>query len=57
MVDSALEGAIRAALQEGRLPCRSAWEIAERLRVPKMDVSSACEALGLKVRPCQLGAF
>jgi hypothetical protein len=56
-VATALEGAIRAALQDGRLPCRSAWEIAERLRVPKMDVSSACEALGLKVRPCQLGAF
>ena len=56
-VDTALEGAIRAALQNGRLPCRSAWEIAERLRLPKMNVSSACEALGLKIKPCQLGAF
>lgn len=56
-VDPALEGAIRAALQDGRLACRLAWELAERFRMPKMNVSAACEALGLKVKPCQLGAF
>lgn len=56
-VDPALEGDIRAALQDGRLSCRLAWELAERFRMPKMDVSAACEALGLKVKPCQLGAF
>jgi hypothetical protein len=56
-VDPALEDAIRAALQDGRLACRLAWELAERFRMPKMDVSAACEALGIKVKPCQLGAF
>jgi hypothetical protein len=56
-VDPAMEEAVRAALQEGRLSCRLAWELAERFRVPKMNVSAACEALGVKVKPCQLGAF
>jgi hypothetical protein len=56
-VDPALEGAIRAALQGDRLSCGRAWELAERFRMPKMNVSAACEALGLKVKPCQLGAF
>jgi len=57
-VDRALEDAIRAALQEdGRLTCRLAWELAERFQIPKMRVSAACEALSIKVRPCQLGAF
>lgn len=52
-----LEGAIRQALIDKRLPCRSSWDIAERLNISKMEVSSACEALGIKVSSCQLGAF
>lgn len=52
-----LEGAIRGALEDKRLPCRSAWEIAERLNVGKMEVSSACEALKIRISSCQLGAF
>ncbi len=52
-----LEEAIRQALIEDRLPCRSAWDIAERLGIGKMAVSSACEGLGIKISSCQLGAF
>ncbi|RJP94117.1 MAG: hypothetical protein C4518_04095 [Desulfobacteraceae bacterium] len=56
-VDPALESAIRSALVNDRLPCRVAWEIAELFHVEKMTVSAACETLGIKIRPCQLGAF
>jgi len=49
--------AITDALVEDRLPCLAAWEIAGRLGVPRMAVAAAGEAMGLKVRPCQLGAF
>ncbi len=50
--------AIRDKLnRDGRLQCASAWEIAKGLKIPKMDVSSACERLGIKIKPCQLGAF
>ena len=56
-VSSDLEEAIRNALVNGRLPCSASWEIAERFGLAKMAVSSACEALEIKVTPCQLGAF
>jgi hypothetical protein len=52
-----MEGAIRNALAGGKLACRDAWDIADRFKVPKMAVSGACEYLGIKIKPCQLGAF
>jgi hypothetical protein len=52
-----LEAAIRGHLVDGRLPCAQAWQIAEELHLKKMDVSSAVEALKIKIKPCQLGAF
>ncbi len=52
-----LAGAINADLTDGRLACRNAWQIAENFNVARMDISSACEAMGIKIGPCQLGAF
>lgn len=55
--------ALRDQLQEsgsagnGRISCSVCWEIAKMLNIGKMTVSSACESLGLKIGPCQLGAF
>jgi hypothetical protein len=54
---SDLEAAIRARLAEGRLPCKAAWEIAVERKLARMAVSSACEALKIRIKPCQLGAF
>ncbi|MBN1474519.1 MAG: hypothetical protein JW914_07890 [Syntrophaceae bacterium] len=48
---------IERALQEGTLPCAVAWKIAAQLNIPRMKVCAACEALKIKVKPCQLGAF
>ncbi len=56
-VDADLKKEIESGLVNGRLPCSTAWAIAARLNLPKMTVSNACETLGLKVKPCQLGAF
>ncbi len=52
-----LEEAIRMNLANNRLTCKSAWEIAERLGIKRMEVASACEALEIKISPCQIGAF
>ncbi len=52
-----LEGAIRGRLADGKLPCAAAWEIAAGLKIPRMKASSACEALKIRIKPCQLGAF
>lgn len=56
-VEAGLEAAIRGRLSNGRLPCAAAWGIATDRKIPRMDVCSACEALKIKVKPCQLGAF
>jgi hypothetical protein len=52
-----LEEAIREALVGNRLPCIAAWGIADARQMPRMDVASACEKLGIKIKPCQIGAF
>lgn len=56
-IQTDMQAAIRAKLENGKLPCRDAWKIARDLKVPKMAVSAACEALKIKIKPCQLGAF
>ena len=52
-----LDAAIRGRLADGRLPCKAAWEIAAERKVARMEVSSACETLEIRIKPCQLGAF
>ena len=52
-----MEADIRNSLVDGKLACTDAWEIANRFKTTKMAVSGACESLGVKIKPCQLGAF
>jgi hypothetical protein len=52
-----LEEAIGKNLSNNRISCKSAWEVAESLKIKRMEVASACEALKIKISPCQLGAF
>ena len=52
-----LEKTIRDSLIDGKLPCRTAWEIASSHDLSKMAISAICEHLGVKIKPCQLGAF
>lgn len=56
-VDPRLAQAVRDGLSAGTLPCRVAWQIAEKLGIPKMKVAAAAEALEVKIVRCQLGAF
>jgi hypothetical protein len=51
------EAAIRESLADGKLSCKSAWEIAAKRKIPRMEVSAACESLKIRIKPCQLGAF
>nr|VFK64991.1 MAG: hypothetical protein BECKTC1821F_GA0114240_11571 [Candidatus Kentron sp. TC] len=52
-----LLAAIQAAVQDGKVPCSVLWEIADRFNVPRLNASNVCEGQGIKVKPCQLGAF
>jgi hypothetical protein len=56
-VSPALKSFIQDSLVDERLTCAGAWEIAEKSGIGKMAVSSACEALKIKIFSCQLGAF
>jgi len=56
-IELKLKTAIEAAAEDGRISCLKAWNIAAQLQTPKMAVSNACEGLGIKIKPCQLGAF
>ena len=49
--------AIKNSMVNGRIPCKTAWKIAAHFNVHKMTVSNTCEALNIKIKPCQLGAF
>ena len=52
-----LKKAINDAVSDDRLSCASSWAIAKQLKLPRMKVSAACEALKIRIKPCQLGAF
>ena len=56
-VESGLEKALRHSAVDERVSCIETWQIARRLDIKRMAVSAACEALSIKVKPCQLGAF
>lgn len=56
-VSPALERAILENLVDKRLPCASSWKIAKDARISRMEVAAGCEALHIKISPCQLGAF
>jgi hypothetical protein len=54
---AAVTDAIRRGLVNDRLPCATAWNIAADCGISKLAVANACEALNVKIKPCQLGAF
>ncbi len=52
-----LKDAMMNAVVDGKLPCKDAWDIASGFKIRKMTVSGVAEAMGIKIKPCQLGAF
>lgn len=57
MVTNNLRTAIRTAMDGDRISCLAAWEVAKKMSLTKLEISSACEAMGIKISKCQLGAF
>jgi hypothetical protein len=53
----AMRDAIETALENDQLPCAAAWRIADDQAMPRLSVANACEMLGIRIKPCQLGAF
>jgi len=56
-VSPALADRLRSASPEGRIACSAVWQVADQFGISRLETAAACEALDLKVTPCQLGAF
>jgi len=56
-VSEELENKIYVMLEDEKLPCAAAWNIANEMKMSKLDVACACEKLKIKICKCQLGAF
>ena len=56
-VPAGLEAGIASRLTAERVACREAWDLAERLKCSKIAVAAVCDTQGVKIGPCQLGAF
>jgi len=52
-----ITSAINSSLVDGRLTCRSAWQIAAKCNVSRAVVGAACDSMNVKVSACQLGTF
>jgi hypothetical protein len=57
VIDPRLTGEVQAALVQGKLPCRVAFQIAEKLKAGRKQVGDAATKLKIKIADCQLGCF
>lgn len=56
-IPNELDALLDQASNDGRISCQECWNIAKTLKLKRVEISSACEAKGLRIKPCQLGAF
>ena len=52
-----LDEKIMQSLVNGKLPCATAFKIAEEMRVVPRAVKEAADELEVKISSCQLGCF
>lgn len=56
-VDQEVLDLIKAQVTDGRISCARLWEIADSQGIMRNEAGNAADSLGIKVTPCQLGAF
>lgn len=56
-VSQDLDAALNKATHDDRISCIQCWEIADAMKLKRLDLGSACEKKGIRIKPCQLGAF
>ncbi len=56
-VDQEVLDLINAHVANGRISCAMLWEIADTKGIIRAEAGNVADALGIKVTPCQLGAF
>jgi len=48
---------IQKLAKDGKIPCKVALELADRLNVPPKKIGEAANELKIKIAACQLGCF
>ena len=56
-ISDALQQELKTTVKDNRITCSGCWDIAKTLKIKKLEVSSACEKKGIKIKKCQIGAF
>jgi hypothetical protein len=56
-VDQRIADAIRARLEDSRLPCAAAREVAQALGVEPIEVGRTADQLRIRLTSCQLGLY
>ena len=56
-ITDALEQELKTTTKDNRITCLECWDIAKILKLKRVDIASACESKGIKIKKCQLGAF
>ncbi len=56
-VDDELARRLREGAVDNCISCATAWAIADDLKIKRLEVSGAVEALSLRMVQCQLGCF
>ncbi|MHC4103630.1 MAG: hypothetical protein ACYSR9_01720 [Planctomycetota bacterium] len=56
-VSDEIKTALEEVSENGEVTCAALWKVADSLDLKRKTVASACDALKLKIRVCQLGAF
>ena len=56
-MSNTMEEEIKASLENGKLPCAAAFQIAKTLGVAPKQVGDAANEINIKIASCQLGCF
>ena len=57
MTEEDVKTRIRAAAPEGKIPCATAFRLAEELGISRKDLGNLLNELRIKIIQCQLGCF
>ena len=52
-----IKSTLRAAAPEGKIPCATAFRLAEELGISRKELGSLLNDMRIKIIQCQLGCF
>lgn len=56
-IDIETQSIVESAVSNGKIACKECWRLADHLNLSRLEMGALCNALEIKVSPCQLGAF